>query len=38
MFFWIFLAVMAVVFVSAFVWGARGYGDRYHKPGSRHLD
>jgi hypothetical protein len=38
MFFWIFLAVAAVIFVTVFTWGARGYDKRYHKPGSRRLD
>jgi hypothetical protein len=38
MFFWIFLAVAAVIFVGFFVWGARGYYERVHKPGTRHLD
>jgi hypothetical protein len=36
-FFWIFLAVMAIVFVGAFSWGARGIGKRWHEPGTTHL-
>jgi hypothetical protein len=38
MFFWIFLAVAAIIFLTVFRWGVRGYDDRVHKPGTRHLD
>jgi hypothetical protein len=38
MFFWIGLAVVFVVFVVAVTWGSRGMPERFHKPGTRHLD
>jgi hypothetical protein len=37
MFFWILLPIVLVVFVCAVVYGVRGYGERVHEPGTRHL-
>ena len=37
MFFWVGLAVMFLVYLLVFVWGARGVKDRAHKPGSQRL-
>jgi hypothetical protein len=37
MFFWIGLAVVFVVFVFVFSWGARDTEERAHKPGTQRL-
>ncbi len=37
MLFWVALAVVLVVFVGAFAWGARGISDRWHEPGTQRL-
>ena len=37
MLFWVGLVVIFVVFVSVVTWAIRGYGDRYHEPGTTHL-
>ena len=37
MFFWIGLVVAFVVFVGVVAWAIRGYGDRFHEPGTTHL-
>ena len=37
MLFWVALAVVFLVFVGAFAWGARGISDRWHEPGTQRL-
>ena len=37
-FFWIGLAVVLAVFVTAVVWGSRGMKDREHEPGTTYMD
>ena len=38
MFFWVGVVVVFLIFVGLVTWGVRGYDDRVHKPGTRHLD
>ncbi|MCW2817904.1 MAG: hypothetical protein JWR42_691 [Marmoricola sp.] len=38
MFFWIGLVVVLVVFVALLSWGSRGIDDRFHEPGTQHLN
>jgi hypothetical protein len=36
-FFWIFLAVVAIAFIATMRWGAKGIDHRWHEPGTTHL-